>query len=92
MLLVALSAGGCGNTLYALEVREAAAKLAAARELGAERLATYEYYMATEHLAKARAEAAEADYSDALELSRAAHAHAERAIRGSRAAQPERPR
>ena len=42
--------------------------------------APYEFYMAREHLEKAKLEAAEADYGDAARLSEAAEGFAERAI------------
>ncbi|HET9953068.1 MAG TPA: DUF4398 domain-containing protein [Polyangiaceae bacterium] len=75
---------GCGHGLYALSINQAAAKLEEARELDAEHLAPYEFYMAKEHLAKARSEAAEAEYGDALDLSDAAAEYAEKASRLAR--------
>ncbi len=78
---------GCGHALYALEVNSASNKLAEARELGAEQYAPYEYYMAKEHLEKARSEAAEADYGDAADLSEAAEEYATKAIQLARDAQ-----
>ncbi len=77
---------GCGNTLYAIQASSASSKFAEARELGAEQYAPYEYYMAKEHLEKARTEAAEADYGDAVELSEDAEKYADKAITLSRAA------
>src|SRR5215471_5343631 len=53
---------GCGNTIYAIKVGSAAKKVEEAHELGAEKLAPYEYYYAKAHLEKAQEEAAEADY------------------------------
>jgi hypothetical protein len=76
----------CGNVLYAVEVNSASSKLAEARELGAEEYAPYEYYMAKEHLDKARSEAAEADYQDAAELSSTSGEYADKAITLSREA------
>lgn len=77
---------GCGHVLYAMEVNSASSKLAEARELGAEEYAPYEYYMAKEHLDKARTEAAEADYQDAAELSSESEDYADKAIQLSREA------
>jgi hypothetical protein len=77
----------CGNAWYAIQLSSASSKLAEARELGAEQYAPYEYYMAKEHLEKARTEASEADYGDATDLSEAAADYAEKAISLSRQAQ-----
>jgi hypothetical protein len=78
---VALQLSGCGGGLYAIAVNGAAGKVAEARELGAEKAAPYEYYFASEHLTKARSEAAEGDYSDAIEFADAAKEYADRAIK-----------
>ncbi len=77
---------GCGNTLYAIQATSASGKLEQARELGAEQSAPYEYFYAKEHLEKAQTEAAEADYSDALELAEASVEYADKAIRLAREA------
>jgi hypothetical protein len=82
--LVGWASIGCGNTLYVFRVNAASNKLEEAKELGAEKLAPYEYYTAVEHLNKARMEAAEADYSDAIEFAEIAEEHAEKAIRLAR--------
>lgn len=79
-LMASVSVAGCGNALYVLRVAPANTKLEEARELGAEHYATYEYVMAREHLLKARTEAAEADYGDAVDLAELARRYAERAI------------
>jgi len=76
----------CGGTLYAIDVTSAASKLEQARAVGAEELAPYEYYYAREHLQKARTEAAEADYSDALAFAGVAEEYADKAIKLSREA------
>lgn len=81
-----LATAGCGNTLYAIEANSAASKLEEAKELGAERLAPYEYYYAKEHLEKAQTEAAEADYGDALSLANTSEEYADKAIRLTREA------
>jgi hypothetical protein len=75
---------GCGSTLYAIHANSASGKLEQAHELGAEQSAPYEYFYAKEHLQKAQTEAAEADYSDAVDLAEASEEHAEKAIRLAR--------
>ena len=77
---------GCGNTLYAIQANSASGKLEEARELGAEQSAPYEYFYAKEHLKKAQSEAAEADYSDAVDLAEASKVYADKAIRLAREA------
>ncbi len=81
-----LTISGCGHTLYAVAANSASIKVEEARELGAEQYATYDFYLATQHLEKAQTEASEADYSDAANLAEQAEAHAEKAIRLSREA------
>jgi hypothetical protein len=76
-----LFASGCGNTIYAFEANSASNKVEEAHELGAEKLAPYEYYYAKEHLEKAEEEAAEASYSDAINLAEASEEYADKAIR-----------
>lgn len=82
----ATSSAGCGASLYAVHVNDAASKVAQAKQVGAERLATYEYYYANEHLTKAMSEAAEGDYSDAIEFASVAEQYADKAIQLSREA------
>lgn len=83
---LALFASGCGNTLYAMSASSASSKVEEARELGAEQYATYDFYLATQHLEKAQTEASEADYSDAANLAEKAEHHADKAIRLAREA------
>jgi arginyl-tRNA--protein-N-Asp/Glu arginylyltransferase len=89
---LALSAGllltvsGCGNAMYAIAANSASSKVEEARELGAEQYATYDFYLATEHLEKAQTEASEADYGDAANLAESAQMHAEKAIELTREA------
>jgi len=78
--------GGCGHTLYAFQANSASSRLEEARELGAEKLAPYEFFYAQQHLEKAQEEAASADYSDASDLAEVAEEYAEKAIRLSREA------
>jgi hypothetical protein len=84
--ILALLCASCGNTLYAFEANSAASKLEEARQLGADRLAPYEYYYAKEHLLKAQMEAAEADYGDARSLAVESGEYADKAIRLAREA------
>lgn len=86
LALVAATATGCGNTLYAVQASSASSKLEEAQELGAEQYAPYEYFYAREHLQKAQTEAAEADYSDAIDLAETSEEYAEKAIRLTREA------
>ncbi|MGH9441126.1 MAG: DUF4398 domain-containing protein, partial [Thermoanaerobaculia bacterium] len=85
--VVAVSATGCGNAIYAVEVSSASNKVEEAHELGAEKLAPYEYFYAKEHLDKAAEEASEADYSDAINLAEASEEYANKAIRLSKEAE-----
>jgi hypothetical protein len=78
--------GGCGHVAYSIQVNSAASRLEEARELGAEKYAPYEFYMAEQHLEKARSEAAEADYGDASNLSESAEEYAAKAVALSREA------
>ena len=71
---------GCGGVYYAATVNGAASRLEEARVLGAETLAPYEYYYAKEHLEQAQIEAAEANYSDAINYAETAEEYANRAI------------
>jgi hypothetical protein len=84
--VLVITTSGCGNTLYAIAANSASSKVEEARELGAEQYATYDFYLATEHLEKAQTEASEADYSDAANLAEQAEEHADKAIRLSREA------
>jgi len=81
LVLSAPAIAGCGSTLYSIQANSAAGKLEQAREVGAEQSAPYEYFYAKEHLQKAQSEAAEADYSDAVDLAAASEEYAEKAIR-----------
>jgi hypothetical protein len=78
--LCLLGASGCGNFFYAIYASGASSKLEAAQQLGAEKYAPYEYYLAKEHLLKAQEEAATADYGDAIDLAEDAEKAAEKAI------------
>jgi Domain of unknown function (DUF4398) len=79
-LAVAISPWGCGGALYSVQINGVASKVAEAKELGAEKLAAYEYYFANEHLQKAMSEASEGDYSDAIQFADVAEEYANKAI------------
>lgn len=80
-LAACLSLTGCGNTIYAFKVGSASNRVSEAKELGAEKLAPFEYFYAKEHLEKAMEEASEADYSDAINFAEESEEYAEKAIR-----------
>jgi hypothetical protein len=80
LLLLVVVLAGCGNAIYALRITRASDELARAEQLGAARRAPYEYQFALEHVEKARAEALEADYGDAISLAEVAHEYARRAV------------
>jgi hypothetical protein len=86
VLFLACSTTGCGGVLYATQSNAAAGKLEQAREVGAELRAPYEYYLAREHMAKAREEASQGQYGDAIDLAEIAEEYADRAIRLAREA------
>ncbi len=71
---------GCGGIHYSIAVNSAASRVEEAKALGADQLAPYEYYFAKEHLQQAQIEAAEASYSDAVNLAEEAEDHANSAI------------
>ena len=73
LLLAGLSAiTGCGATLYTVNIAPASRMVEQAREANADEHAPYEYYYAEAHLRKAREEAAEASYQDAMRFAEVA--------------------
>ena len=85
-LALAISSTGCGGALYSVQINGVSSKVAEAKELGAEKLAPYEYYYANEHLQKAMSEASEGDYSDAIQFAEVAEEYANKAIQLSKEA------
>lgn len=75
---VALS--GCGPAMYTINVTPAARAVEQAREAGAAEHAPYEYYFAEAHLRKAREEAAQASYQDAIRFAELAEEHGVKAL------------
>ncbi len=57
---------GCGPTVYTVHILPASRAVHQAEEADAQSHAPYEYYYAQAHLEKARAEAGEAAYQDAI--------------------------
>lgn len=71
-LLMSVALFGCGPTLYTVNILPASRVVEQARAAEASKHAPYEYYYAQEHLAKAREEASEANYQDAIRFAEAA--------------------
>jgi uncharacterized protein DUF4398 len=88
LVLGALCASACGNTLYAIRIARASDALARAEQLEAPVRAPYEYHFALEHLRKARSEAAEADFGDAERLAQTAFDYANRAVKVAQRVEP----
>jgi hypothetical protein len=80
-LIVWLS--GCGPVTYAVDAHSAEDIVAKARAENADYYAPYELYFAEAQLAKAREEAAEGHYEDALEMVSVAEAYGRRALERS---------
>jgi len=80
-MAAALAIGaGCGPVEYINQVTvRAASALAAAKKVGADRYAPYEYTAAEEYLHKAREEGGYAEYQDAIEYGHRAEEMADRA-------------
>jgi hypothetical protein len=84
-------ATGCGNAIYVTRITRASDEVARAEQLGAAARAPYEYYFALEHLRKARTEATEADYGDAIALAQTAYDYASRAVQVAQRVEPSLP-
>jgi hypothetical protein len=71
-----LSAGvsGCGPVWYTAEIISAESIVSEAEHADAATLSAYEYYLAREYLVKAREQASEASYEDAVHYAQEAHA------------------
>jgi hypothetical protein len=78
--LAAPASAGCGPSVYTARVMAAGNRLDAARDDNARWYAPYEFQMAESHLDKAREEAAEASYEEAIRYARAAEAFAQQSI------------
>jgi hypothetical protein len=78
-----ITAIGCGPVTYAIDAHSAEDIVAKARAENADYYAPYELYFAEAQLAKAREEAAEGHYEDALEMVSVAEAYGRRALERS---------
>lgn len=90
--IASATATGCGPALYAAHSSPASRELERARAAHADSLAPYEYYYAEAMLAKAREDAGEAAYQDAIAYARLAEESAEQAVERARAAMREQGR
>ena len=87
--LLSLGSTGCVGIIYSANALSAASKLEEAKVLGAEELAEYEYFYAQAMLEKAKEEAADASYGDAIEFASIADEYADKAIEHARNAHRE---
>ncbi len=71
-LLLAAVGTACGPTIYTAKILPAARAVEQARVAEAPENAPYEYYYAEAHLHKAREEAGESSYQDAVDFARTA--------------------
>ncbi|HEX7480913.1 MAG TPA: DUF4398 domain-containing protein [Polyangiales bacterium] len=71
---------GCGPVTYAVDIAAAERAVVVARASNASYYAPYELSFAEAHLEKAREEAAEGAYEDAIDLATAAEAYGRRAL------------
>ncbi|MCA9582102.1 MAG: DUF4398 domain-containing protein [Myxococcales bacterium] len=81
---MALVLVGCGPIQYTVNITPASTALGEAESAGAKELAPFEYYYAEAHLEKAREEAAEASYEDAVRFAKTAKEYADRATTAAR--------
>ncbi|MEM9190253.1 MAG: DUF4398 domain-containing protein [Myxococcota bacterium] len=70
---------GCGPALYTVHITPAARAVEQAREADAARHAPYEFYYAEAHLRKAREEASEASYQEAIRFAGIAEEYGDKA-------------
>lgn len=83
-LLVSLvSSSACGPVTYALDARSAEGIVKKARAENADYYAPYELHFAEAQLAKAREEASQGHYEDALDMVNVAEAYGRRALERS---------
>ena len=90
-LLSIASVAACMPVRTDASIHAAERSLARAAELGADRRAPYEYYLAREHLAQAHIEEGEAEYDDASEYALSAERYANRAAELAKAAKAKEP-
>lgn len=80
LAVCAILGTGCGPVIYASRVVKAEHSVERARAVGAADYAPYEFFYAEAHLHKAREDAGEAAYQDAIRYARTARTFAERSI------------
>lgn len=80
LLASGLLLAGCGPVTYTVDIQAAERSVASARARNASYYAPYELSYAEAHLAKAREEAAEGAYEDAIDLASIAEAYGKRAL------------
>jgi hypothetical protein len=90
-LLLAFGPAACGVVPSPVLVQAASSRIEEARAIGAERLATYEYYCAKEHLDRARSVVSDTSSRDAARLAQEAQQYASEAIELTEAARSARP-
>lgn len=74
MAILSAGASGCGPVWYTAEIISAESIVSEAEHADAATLSAYEYYLAREYLVKAREQASEASYEDAVHYAQEAHA------------------
>lgn len=79
-LVTLACASGCGPLIYATNIGSASRAVERARSADAATYAPYELYLAEAHLHKAREEAGESAYQDAVDYARIAEEQADRAL------------
>lgn len=83
VLPLILFVSACGPVTYAIDARSAEAIVTKARAENADYYAPYELHFAEAQLAKAREEAAQGHYEDALDMVSVAEAYGRRALERS---------
>ena len=73
LAILSASASGCGPVWYTAEIISAESIVSEAEQADAATLSAYEYYLAREYLVKAREQASEASYEDAVHYAQEAH-------------------
>lgn len=79
-IVLCLAVSGCGPAIYTINIMPAARAVTQAREAGAAEHAPYEYWYAHAHLRKAKEEAGEASYQDAIRYADIAEEHGVKAL------------
>ena len=83
LMVLVFTCGACGPVTYAIDARSAEDIVTKARAEYADYYAPYELHFAEAQLAKAREEAAQGHYEDALDMVSVAEAYGRRALERS---------